>query len=273
MFDAIDVASIPLNAAAAAGYCDGSWPTILDLKARLPHAHILSIAVFAVDDADCLDIETGDATPGDAPDWVRRQQARGVYRPTLYANASTMPAVVERLTWAGIGLSEVRLWSAHYTYVAHICGPDSCAYPGVPACDGTQFTDTALGLSLDESLLLDDFFAGPPKPPHHSASLVAGDDMFALTEGAGATVALPVPKAVLGISAAGVPTAQAPSVIRFCTNAPAVVEAMMGNSGTWTSLAIDYGRGPNEIVLPPGTTEIKIKRTDSGTNVITGDFA
>jgi hypothetical protein len=179
MFDAVDLTQIPPGADAYAGYVDGAWITAPALRARFPGAHILSIAVFPEDDADCLDVEPGDATPQQAPVWVRRQQSRGIMRPVLYCSASVVNEVLGNLAAAGIGRSEVRLWSAHYTGISgHICGPGSCMYidPAgrpVPACDGTQWTSRALGRNLDESVLCDDFF-GAPAP----LELVEDDDMI-----------------------------------------------------------------------------------------------
>lgn len=151
MYDSVDVGQIPVDAQAAAGYVGGHWPTYAELCRRLPHAHVLSIAVTAEEDADCLDVETGDATPQQAPAWVRRQLHRGVWRPALYANLSTMPAVVHELAQAGLNRDQVRLWVAHYTGEPHIpTGYDAC-----------QWTDRALGRNLDESLLADAFFPAP----------------------------------------------------------------------------------------------------------------
>ena len=164
MYDSIQVSQIPDDATAVAGYVSGNWPTYEALRAKFPHAHLLSIATTAAHDADVLDVEMGDATPGQATGWIKRQLARGVHRSVIYANASTMPGVLQALTASGISRSSVRLWSAHYDG-PHICGPASCRFPGVPACDGTQWTSSALGRDLDESLLLDDFFATPPEPP------------------------------------------------------------------------------------------------------------
>jgi len=181
MFDAVDLSQIPSGADAYAGYVDGAWPTAPTLRARFPGAHILSIAVFPDDDADCLDIEQGDATPQQAPAWVRRQQARGISRPVLYCSASVVNQVLGNLAAAGISRSEVRLWSAHYTGTSgHICGPGTCMYidPAgrpVPPCDGTQWTSRAFGRNLDESLLCDDFF-GAPAPAQ-----VEDDDMILVT--------------------------------------------------------------------------------------------
>ena len=132
-----------------------------------PRAALLSIAVTASEDAECLDIENGDAAIIDAPGWHARQRARGVPRPALYCSASNVGYLVTALTVAAIPRGLYRLWSAHYGEGAHICGPHSCGYidPGghpIPECDGTQFTNEALGRTLDQSLLAADFFTGPP---------------------------------------------------------------------------------------------------------------
>ena len=164
MFDAVDVSQIPASAPAVAGYVDGRWATFARLPGMFPHAHRLSIAVTSANDADCLDIETGDATPADAAGWYQRQKAHGRTRPCLYASASVMQAgVVPAIEAAGIARSAVRLWSAHYTGSPHICGPSSCGAMSISA-DGTQWTNQALGRDLDESLLAPDFF-GSPGPP------------------------------------------------------------------------------------------------------------
>lgn len=148
MFDSVTISEIPHAPEAVAGYVGGHFPTFHLLRQAFPHAHLLSIAVNAGEDAECLDIETGDATPNEAPAWVRRQKRRGVHRPCLYANASTMPAVKRELLRAGILLKEVRLWVAEWTGVAHIpAGYDAC-----------QWTDRAKGKNLDQSLCSSTFF-------------------------------------------------------------------------------------------------------------------
>ena len=162
MYDAVDTAQIPAGAAAVAGYVNGQWVTYPELKARFPGAHILSIAVDADHDADALDIEQFDATPAQAAAWFERQRGRGVARPCLYASVSVMQSqVLPAVTAAGVPRSAVRLWSAHYGAGQHICGPSSCGELDVEA-DGTQWTSSALGRDLDESLLTADFFAAAP---------------------------------------------------------------------------------------------------------------
>jgi hypothetical protein len=145
MFDSVDLAQIPAGAQAAACYVNGRFANSAEARDRFPRARILTIAVTADADADCLDIETGDATPGQAAAWFLRQKARGVSRPCLYASASVMDTqVIPALNAAGIGAGEIRLWSAHYTMAAHICGPATCRAMSISA-DGTQWTDRAMG--------------------------------------------------------------------------------------------------------------------------------
>ena len=40
--------------------------------------------------ATCLDVEPRDAPPAAVPDWLKRQFARGVWRPIIYAPRSDM---------------------------------------------------------------------------------------------------------------------------------------------------------------------------------------
>jgi hypothetical protein len=164
MFDSVTISEIPADATCAAGYVDGRFANVAELRDRFPHAQILTIAVFADHDADCLDIEQGDATPSQAVAWYERQKARGVFRPCLYASASVMQSdVVGIIMAAKIPRSAVRLWSAHYTGSPHICAPASCGLTSIDM-DGTQWTDRAMGRNLDESLLAADFFGSVPVP-------------------------------------------------------------------------------------------------------------
>jgi hypothetical protein len=163
MFDAIDLSQIPAGPAAVGAYVDGEWPTASAAAARFPHAKLLTIATSPEHDAEALDVETGDAVPSEAPGWVRRQQARGIARPCLYASVSVMQAqLIPVLQKAGIPRGDVRLWSAHYAGT-HICGPSTCSELSIDA-DGTQHTDRAFGRDLDQSLLVADFFAVAVKP-------------------------------------------------------------------------------------------------------------
>ena len=166
MFDSINPATVPSVAStshdAVAGYVDGRWPDFQALERLFPKAHHLSIAVTAADDADCLDIETGDAVPSEAAGWVRRQHARGVARPCLYANVSEMPAVKANLDDAGLSRGSYRLWAAHWTYDLAVATAELAN-----GWDAIQWTNKAQGRDLDESVCVDSFFGQvtPPRKP------------------------------------------------------------------------------------------------------------
>jgi hypothetical protein len=150
MYDSIELDQIPADAKMVAGYVGGQWPTFAEVVRRWPHAQHLSIAIAAGEDADCLDIENGDATIKDAPGWFRRQRARGVALPWFYIELSKALGLIAELEQAGIPRHQYLLWTAHWNYVAHLCGP----HEGLPThADATQWNDRALGRNLDESLV------------------------------------------------------------------------------------------------------------------------
>lgn len=162
MYDDINLSLIPADAPAVAGYVNGHWPTYREVVRRWPHAKHLSIAVSSNADAECLDVEPGDATNSVAAGWVKRQQARGIKRPVIYTSISNAVPLLRELAKHGIGREDIRLWSAHYTNRRHICGP-YCGFGNVTA-DATQWTSHSHGRSLDESWCKESFFGTAPKP-------------------------------------------------------------------------------------------------------------
>lgn len=163
MYDDIDPSLIPKDAPAVAGYVGGHWPTYPTLGKLFPNAPKLSIAVTSQEDAECLDVEPGDATNVVAPTWVKRQLARGVVRPVVYTSASNVAALLAMLDSAGIRRKDVRVWTAHYTGKPHLCSKSACGYDVAGGeADATQFTSHALGRSLDESLCSPSFFKPVP---------------------------------------------------------------------------------------------------------------
>lgn len=216
MYDSTTVDAIPRDATAVAGYVGGNFHTFPTLRRRFRKANKLSIAVNASEDAACLDVEPGDATPGEVVSWVLRQHARGEQRPVIYASRDNMPAVIDALEQHGMSRASVRLWSAHYGAGAHICGAVSCG-AGFTA-DATQWTDKALGRNLDESLLADTFFPAktkakakvklPAKPhPKVTAATVAAGLVTAILgvlHGAGLVHLTPAETSSITTAAAGI---------------------------------------------------------------------
>lgn len=159
MYDDVNVSLIPKDAKAVAGYVGGRWPTYPQVVRDFPHAKKLSIAISAIENADCLDVEPGDAEPVQAASWVRRQHARGKKRPIVYTSASQVQHLVNLLDGNGLRYGkDYLLWSAHYTGKPHFCSP-KCGFGIKVKAHATQFTDRAMGRSLDESICSPEFFS------------------------------------------------------------------------------------------------------------------
>lgn len=157
LYDSIRVSDVKRVAstqgAAVAGYVDGTWADYTAMVSAFPHDRHLSIAARPSDDADCLDVETGDAKPQDVPAWALRQHHRGVWRPVVYASTNVWPQIEEELRKANLPGVFVRRWLASWNGQAD-----------VPAgYDAHQFTDRANGQNVDESVCLDDFFGVAPR--------------------------------------------------------------------------------------------------------------
>lgn len=162
MYDSVDVDEIPPDAEAVMGYTGGQWPTYEELLHRFPNARVVAIAISASGDGDLLDVEQGDATPEQAPDWFKRQEGRhkehpGEYnlrRRGVYAAVSELVEVIAHMRAAGIKDDEWVPVSAHTGQGKHLCGPKSCGYPGLElTVPCTQFDWSALGRNLDESVV------------------------------------------------------------------------------------------------------------------------
>lgn len=149
---------------ALAGYVGGMWPDFAALCLLYPALHkanrIVSVAVSAVQDAEFLDVERGDATIAQAPAWLDRQLARKVWRPGIYADLDS---------WVNGGLlrllahygSSIRRWVADWDF-----------HPGILAgYDAQQWAPIYLGRDIDPDSVLSTFFPAAPQPVHHNPPL------------------------------------------------------------------------------------------------------
>jgi hypothetical protein len=154
-YDSVNPSGIPASASYVAAYVNGLYANVAAMRARFPKAHIETIAVTSSADADWLDVETGDATPGQCADWYHRQKSKGAKRPGFYANLSTMAQVITALRAAGIKRGQVRLWTADPDGKPHINKAGD--YPNLDwSADGTQYQWTS---GYDASLCKPSFFA------------------------------------------------------------------------------------------------------------------
>lgn len=160
MQDAISVSDMTSGFAAYAGYVDGIYANYGQVVSTFPNAQHLSISVFG-NAAACLDIEPGDAVPGQAPGFFSQVGHDGALRPWLYCSAGWMTIVQMAMTAAGIARWQYFLWSAHYTGTAHFCGPNTCGF-GLSQADATQY---AANNTNDTSIVQPYCFSQPGPNP------------------------------------------------------------------------------------------------------------
>lgn len=156
-FDDVTISKLPSSSQYIGAYANGLYANVTAAHTAFPHAKILTISVTAFGVAQCLDIEPGDATPSEAAAFYRLARGAGIAKPCLYFPLTLSDAVNANLTSNGIARSSVWEWDAHWTGVSHID----------PGFDGTQWTDHAFGLSLDESTLTDAFVGAVNEDPRH----------------------------------------------------------------------------------------------------------
>lgn len=113
MYDSITASDIPLTAAVVLGYVNGTYEWSTEDWARFPHAVKVRCATRAnIDDGHVLDVETGDATPAQAPGWVVMRRRAGLTTPTVYCSSSAWPSV--RAAFRAAGVAEPLYLIAHY---------------------------------------------------------------------------------------------------------------------------------------------------------------
>jgi hypothetical protein len=150
MYDSVTETEIPKEPHAVAAYINGDYANYEACKKLFPRARLLTISVTGDVVADCYDMEKGDYPNDKAAELYRTAKNGGVWRPCFYAQLSgNMPAVKASLnTVQGIVRDDVRFWVAYYNGLADL-----------PAgYDAHQFTKSALGRNLDESICADTFF-------------------------------------------------------------------------------------------------------------------
>lgn len=97
IYDAVDVAAIPAGAETVLAYIDGDFQTLGAVRARFPHATILTVTTNGRNRANICDVESGDATPAIAAEGVRD----GLYKTAYSAKSNKGPldAAMGALNW------------------------------------------------------------------------------------------------------------------------------------------------------------------------------
>ena len=157
MYDSVTPAAIPADAQMVAGYLDGEYAWTPDDWRRFPNAVKITITITATTQGDVLDVETGDATSGQAPGWVKARRMSGYVQPTIYCNRSTVQSVIGACTAEKLTL-DVDYW----IWLATLDGTTS--YPPVPK-GIVAYQDkgaAALGFNADSSVVVSDWWHRSP---------------------------------------------------------------------------------------------------------------
>lgn len=146
MYDSVTAADIPADAPAVAGYVNGAFRWTDSDWARFPHALKLRITISDGMEGDVLDVETGDATPDQAVNWVRQSRADGNPYPGVYCNSNLWPTV--KATFGAHQVAQPWYWIADYDGLATI--PDGALAKQYrnPPTSGGHFDVSAISAPL-----------------------------------------------------------------------------------------------------------------------------
>lgn len=174
MYDSVTPDDIPPDAQLVGGYVDGKYAWTDADWARFPKAvHVRIACLPGTDDGQVLDVENGDATPGQAPEWCHMRRLKGA-DPTVYCNLSTWSAV--RQAFQAHGEPEPHYWIALWNGQSNL----------ITGAVAHQYAD---GKRWDLSMVAD-FWPGvdpgPPPAGANGATTIAVDlaDMQAMDRAA-----------------------------------------------------------------------------------------
>lgn len=118
MWDSVTASDIPTGAGIVGGYVDGNYKWSQADWDRFPRAVHVPIAVFASTNAGVvLDVENGNATPGQSPEWTAMRRRAGV-DPTIYCSLSIWDEIARAHVEAGV--SQPHYWVAQWDGIANI---------------------------------------------------------------------------------------------------------------------------------------------------------
>ncbi|MGW4602747.1 LysM peptidoglycan-binding domain-containing protein [Streptomyces sp. NPDC004532] len=193
MYDAVTPSRIPAGATMVAGYVDGHYANLPAMRARFPHAIVVSIAVSSKTRAQVLDVEPGDATPQTAVTWCTDTMHDVPNSElTVYCNASTVGAVKAAFKAKGVSLPQ--FWVADWDGVAEVpAGAVAKQYKNTAGYDVSAVADHWPGVDKGGKPSAPHAPAAPHTPAAPSSSTTytvkSGDTLSEIAEDHGVTLA------------------------------------------------------------------------------------
>jgi hypothetical protein len=148
------------------GYWNGTFANLTALRAWIkvnaPKASLLTVTPNGENGAMCGDWEPGciwPITTANVGAFLKNAD-HGGGKPWIYTSAGNATTMVKTYRAVGFADADVIMWTAHYTGVAHFCGPKTCGY-GLRQADATQYNDGTRDYDIAQKYC----FPSPPAPP------------------------------------------------------------------------------------------------------------
>lgn len=152
-YDSVTAPNCPAGAPLYLGYVNGAYANAEQMRALHPAARIVTVTVTAAEQADMLDVEPGDASPGDVVQWLGVGREAGAW-PSIYCGLTNWTPC-RAACWKA-GIAEPPWFVAHYTGVPHIePGAVATQWADLGPYDVSAVADFWAGVDLT-SLLLED---------------------------------------------------------------------------------------------------------------------
>lgn len=137
IYDSASPNGLPGGTKVAAGYSDGSYPTVGAFQQNY-HAPVITITTNGNLNAQVIDVEPGDATPAQAASWVAARHAEHKSA-TVYESASNVSTVL-----AALNGQRAYLWVADATGSPHnFPGAAATQYQQGPVYDASSVSSQA----------------------------------------------------------------------------------------------------------------------------------
>lgn len=144
--DNTDVSRLTPGFPVYAGYYNGPFANLTALRARFPHAFIITIALRLNGSigANACDVEPGTFSSSQSGSfdaclaWLKQGNYGGMSKPLIYVMASWAADLENYLAARGWARDKYYMWTAHYAGL-HLCSPTGCGYGGSREADATQY--------------------------------------------------------------------------------------------------------------------------------------
>lgn len=180
--DNVTVSALTPGFPVYAGYYNGPFANLTALRARFPHAYIVTIALRLNGSKGSMaaDIEPGTMSAtqtgsfADCLAWLKQGGFPAGRKPLIYVMASWAAALERYLAANGWSRESYDMWTAHYAGL-HLCSPSGCGYGGTRQADATQYASGANDYNVFRGYVIHGTVPPVPPPPSYPSLGSTGD--------------------------------------------------------------------------------------------------